>query len=70
MPWFSTGSAGTHTPRRGHRESKEVPVWGHKGNKGEGSIVEHGLGKAEVLGLQGGIFTGRNMIAERLGKES
>lgn len=65
MPWVSACSAGTCTPRRGHRESRDVPVWGHKGNEGQGCIVEHGGAKAEALGLQSGSWTGRNLTAER-----
>jgi len=37
-------------PKRGHRESREGPVWGHRVNKGQGLTAEHGLGQAEALG--------------------
>lgn len=65
MPWASVCSAGMQGMRRGHWKSREVPVWGHKGNKGQVGIIEHRWGKAEALGLQSGSWTERNMTTER-----
>lgn len=64
MPCISACSAGMHTPRREHRESREVPVWRHRGEQVPRGIVEHGWGKAEAQG-QSGSWTGRNMTVER-----
>lgn len=53
------------TPQGGGSGKAGKSQLGDRGNEGERSIVEHGRGKAEALGLQSGTQAGRSLRAER-----